>query len=182
MEGTSDFTYLTVISDFLRAEGEHRGLDERWSPVPVGGVDLVPTFVALLGNHLDVTVVVDAQKGGHQKLSHLANQGIIQAERIITIGQVVGSAEADVEDLFEPAEYLELFNSAFSQSLTDSQLQGADPLVKRIARATGGNRFDHGPPADWFLRNRDRFLPRLSATTRERFGKLFDLINATMPT
>ncbi len=74
VEGTSDFTYLVVISDFLRDESR-KHLDPRWSIVPVGGADLVPTFVALLGTHLDVTVLVDARSNGHQKLTNLVDQG-----------------------------------------------------------------------------------------------------------
>ena len=180
MEGTSDFTYLTAVSSYLRAEGESPGLDDRWTVVPVGGVDLVPTFVALLGNHLEVTVLIDAQRGGHQRLSRLVAQGIIQDRRVITIGQILGLPEADIEDLFTPSEYLELYNSAFKSSLSEDQLTGADPIVKRIARAVGRDRFDHGVPADWFLRNRDVFLPKLSAETKARFAKLFEEVNTTL--
>jgi predicted ATP-dependent endonuclease of OLD family len=61
VEGTSDFTYLTVVSDFLKEAGRAH-LDPKWSPVPVGGADMVPSFVALLGHHLDVTVLIDSRK------------------------------------------------------------------------------------------------------------------------
>ena len=44
VEGTSDFTYLSLISDYLR-EKNKISLDPKWSIVPVGGADLVPTFV-----------------------------------------------------------------------------------------------------------------------------------------
>ncbi|MGB8408482.1 MAG: AAA family ATPase, partial [Gallionella sp.] len=57
VEGTSDYAYLKVISDFL-ASKDRISLDPKWSIVPVGGADLIPTFVALLGNHLKVTVLV----------------------------------------------------------------------------------------------------------------------------
>jgi len=77
LEGTSDFIYLTVISDFLK-ESKRKFLDEKWSLVPVGGADLIPTFVALLGNHLDVTVIVDSRKEGHQKLTNLAMKGYLK--------------------------------------------------------------------------------------------------------
>jgi len=88
VEGTSDFTYLTVISDFLKSK-DRIYLDEKWSIVPVGGIDLIPTFVALLGTHLDVTVVIDSQKAGHQKLSRLANQGYLSEKRIVPIGEIL---------------------------------------------------------------------------------------------
>lgn len=181
VEGTSDFTYLRVISDYFAAEGIRTPLDDRWSLVPVGGVDLIPTFVALLGHHLDVTVLIDSQKGGHQKLSRLVDQGILEGKRIISVGSVLGRTEADIEDLFDPSEYLEIFNNAFGTNLQITDLQGNDPIVRRIARAIGKDRFDHGKPADRFLRDRDKILPQLSKATLDRFEKLFQAINATLP-
>jgi energy-coupling factor transporter ATP-binding protein EcfA2 len=180
VEGTSDYTYLRVISDYFASEGTRAPLDERWSLIPVGGVDLVPTFAALLGNHLDLTVLIDAQKGGHQRLSRLSDQGILSAKRIITVGAVLGRTEADIEDLFEDAEYLMIFNRAFGASVTEAQLKGMDPIVRRIARVIGKDRFDHGQPADIFLRHRDDLLPRLSTPTLDRFERLFLTLNATL--
>jgi predicted ATP-dependent endonuclease of OLD family len=51
VEGTADFTYISLISDHLRDMGR-TGLDHKWSVIPVGGADLIPSFVALLGRHL----------------------------------------------------------------------------------------------------------------------------------
>lgn len=181
VEGTSDYTYLLTLSDHFAREGGREALDERWSVVPVGGVDLVPTFVALLGNHLDVTVLIDAQKGGHQKLSRLTTQGILSSNRIITVGSVLGRAEADVEDLFEPADYLMIYNRAFGADFSISDLQGSDPIVRQIARKLGQDRFDHGRPADAFLRHRDEIIPLLSDETRSRFEAAFSAVNATLP-
>jgi len=181
VEGTSDYTYLRVISDYFDTLEHRTPLNDKWSLVPVGGVDLVPTFVALLGNHLDVTVIVDAQKGGHQKLAKIADQGILNSNRIITIGSVLGKKEADIEDIFEEEEYLELFNNTFGESVKKQDLKGNDPIVRKIARAIGKDRFDHGLPADYFLRNRDQILPKLSEETFNRFEKIFQTINATLP-
>src|SRR5439155_15746661 len=159
VEGTSDYTYLRVISDFLAAAGRV-SLDQRWSIVPVGGADAVPTFVALLGHHLDVTVVVDSRRDGHQRLSRLAAEGYLKQPRIILIGDVLGQKLGDIEDLFAPGEYLELYNKAFGASLKEADLTGGDPIVARIARHLGVERFDHGRPADVLLRERDTFLPK----------------------
>lgn len=181
VEGTSDYTYLKVISDYLRSLDEDRAvLDERWSVVPVGGADLVPTFVALLGNHLNLTVLVDAQKKGHQKLSRLASQGILSKKRVLTVGSVLTRQEADIEDLFTEEDYLRLYNRTFSASLSPDKLKGEDPIAKRLARHEGKKRFDHGRPADELLRHRDEILPELSEETLGRFEALFEAINATM--
>ncbi len=179
VEGTSDYTYLLLLSSFLGQKGRE-GLDERWSVVPVGGADLVPSFVALLGNHLEVTVVLDSRKEGNQRLGRLVDQGILSRSRIIAIGEITEGSLADVEDLFEPAEYLELFNRAFGTTIVEADLDGADRIVSRIARRLGLERFDHGRAADVLLRERDTFLGSLSANTLDRFERLFQRVNATL--
>ncbi len=180
VEGTSDYTYFWVISDFLASQAGRTSLDPRWSIVPVGGADAVPTFVALLGHHLDVTVVVDSRRDGQQKLSKMANEGYLSKHRIVLIGDVLGKKLGDVEDLFEPGEYLALYNKAFGASLTETDLQGTDPIVQKIARHLGIERFDHGRPADLLLRERDRILPTISHETLKRFETLFERINKTL--
>jgi len=180
VEGTSDFTYLLVISDFLKNEGR-KHLDDLWSIVPVGGADLIPTFVALLGVHLDVTVLVDARKGGNQRLLKLADEGYLSHQRIITIGDVLNRKLSDIEDVFTVQDYLLIFNRAFGKNIEPDDLTGTDPMVSRIARHLGVDRYDHGRPADILLRHRDEILPKLSDETFSRFETLFERINSTLP-
>ena len=181
VEGTSDFTYMTVISDFLRGKEGYSALDQRWSIVPAGGAELIPSFVALVGNKLEVTVVVDSRKGANQRLQKMASDGLLRPNRIIGIGSILGTPAADIEDLFEPSEYLELYNAAFGAKLDLASLSGTDPIVARIARNIGVDRFDHGVPADHFLRNRDKVLPHLTEESLRRFSELFRRVNATLP-
>jgi hypothetical protein len=150
--------------------------------VPVGGADLIPTFVALLGNHLKLTIVVDSRKAGHQKLERMASDGYLEKKRIILIGQIAGRSPADIEDLFEEGEYLKLYNAAFDKKLKLQDLKGTDPIVARIARKEGVDRFDHGRPADVLLRDRDRVPSTLSEATFKRFEDLFERINNTLGT
>jgi hypothetical protein len=46
VEGTSDFTFLNLLSAHLASLGRS-ALDPKWSIIPVGGADLIPSFVAL---------------------------------------------------------------------------------------------------------------------------------------
>lgn len=179
VEGTSDYAYLKIVSDFLASKGS-TSLDPKWSIVPVGGADLIPTFVALLGNHLKVTVLVDSRKDGHQKLERMAKDGYLEKQRIILVGEVLGRKTGDIEDLFEEDEYLELYNKAFGKTIKAKDLKGNDPVVARIARLEGVERFDHGRPADVLLRERETVLSRLSEETLKRFEKLFERINKTL--
>lgn len=177
VEGSSDFTYLSEMSDFL-SDQERTCLDERISLVPVGGIDKVPTFVALLGAHVEVTVLVDSRVAGSQKLADYSRRGLLSAERLVTIADVAQRREADIEDLFEEDEYLMLFNGAFDENLGSEDLVGDDPIVRRIERAYGA--FNHGKPATQLLRRREAVAPSLSGGTLERFEGLFQKLNETI--
>lgn len=179
IEGTSDFAYLTVISDYLGEKGRPK-LDPRWTLVPTGGADMIPTFVALLGMHLDITVLVDARKEGHQRLSSLAKKGYLAATRIITIGEILSRKIADIEDLFSVDDYLTLYNAAFSKNVKPTDIAGTDAIVNRIARFEGVDRFDHGRPADVLMRRRDELLPKLSVETLTNFETLISAANSTL--
>jgi hypothetical protein len=179
VEGTSDYAYLKLISDYLAAKSRI-GLDPKWSIVPVGGADLIPTFVALLGNHLKVTVLVDSRKEGNQRLERMAKEGYLEKQRIIFVGEVLGRKTGDIEDFFEENEYLSLYNKAFGKAIAAKDLKGNDPIVARIARHEGLPRYDHGRPADVLLREREKILSTLNEDTLKRFENLFQRINATL--
>jgi predicted ATP-dependent endonuclease of OLD family len=179
LEGTSDYTYLTVISDYLKEIGKSH-LNQKWSIVPVGGIDLIPTFVALLGHHLDLTVVIDSQKSGHQKISRLADKGYLSNKRIITIGEILKRNLADIEDLFSIANYLKIYNKSFGEDIKENDLTGTGQIISKICRYKNISEFDHGKPADHFLRERDKILPSLSSETLDNFELLFKKINSTL--
>lgn len=179
VEGTSDFTYLTVLSEFLAGE-DRTGLDPRWRVLPVGGIQNVPTFVALLGRKLDVTVLIDASNQGMQRLTNMSANGLLDAKRIITMREFVSGSQADIEDLFDGGDYLKLYDAAFGTKTAKSKLPPGDRIVRRLAEAHGEEDFDHGIPADYLLRYRDRVLPGLSAATLHRFEQLFERINSTL--
>ena len=179
VEGPSDFLFMQTISERLIEDGRE-GLDRRWSIMPLGGADVIPAFVALLGNHLDVTVVVDARKEGHQKLTALAKAGFLGEKRIITIGEVAGRKMADIEDLFAKDDYVALYNAAFGQKIKAADLKGNDPIVRQIARKEGVERYDHNAPAEVLLRERAKRVAALSDETLDAFEALFKRINGTL--
>lgn len=125
-------------------------------------------------------MLVDSRKEGHQKLERMAKDGYLEKQRIILVREVLGRKTGDIEDLFEEDEYLKLYNKAFGKTIKAKDLKGNDPLVARIARLEGVERFDHGRPADVLLRERDAVLSTLSDETLKRFEKLFNRINNTL--
>jgi predicted ATP-dependent endonuclease of OLD family len=180
VEGTSDFVYLQVLSDYLKGKGR-TGLDERCTIVPVGGANKVATFAALLGSHVDATILIDSTKQGNQALDALVGQGILKESRIIGVGEIVGRSDADIEDMFSVDEYLALFNEAFSSQWTASDLKGTDPIVRQLARAVEKDRYNHGKPAEVLLRKSKTTLNKLTKATLDRFEALFTRINKTFP-
>ena len=179
VEGPSDFLFMQTISERLIEDGRE-GLDKRWSIMPLGGADVIPAFVALLGNHLDVTVVVDSRKEGHQKLTALAKAGFLGEKRIITIGEVADRKMADIEDLFAKDDYVALYNAAFGKKMKAVDLKGTDPIVRQIARNEGVDRYDHNAPAEVLLRERAKRVATLSDETLNAFEALFKRINETL--
>ncbi len=178
VEGPSDMLYLLTMSEYLSAK-ERTGLNERFTLVPVGGIDKVPTFVALLGAKLDITVLVDAANAPSQRIRDMIDRGILKPNRFISIDRVTGKSPSDIEDLFSEDEYLDLYNTAFGEQVTASDLRGNDSIIRKLERHSG-QKFNHLKPATAFLRKKETFLNRLSEETLSRFEKLFTVINATL--
>ncbi|MGX1797395.1 AAA family ATPase [Streptomyces albidoflavus] len=180
VEGTSDYTYLTLISDFLKETGRTH-LDDRWRILPAGGATNIPAFVALIGTSLQATVLIDSTPAGVAKLKTLTNKGLLSPKRLLlTDAFSDGVKDSDIEDLFSPGDYIKLYNAAFGTKLKVSDLNGHDRIIARITRATGAPFTEHGRPADALLRKRDSLLSGLSETTLSQFEQLFSAINSTL--
>ncbi|WP_043242369.1 AAA family ATPase [Streptomyces violaceusniger] len=180
VEGTSDYTYLTLISDFLKDAGRTH-LDERWRILPAGGATNIPAFIALIGTNLQATVLIDSTPAGVTKLRTLTNKGLLSPKRLLLTDTFSdGVKDSDIEDLFSPGDYLKLYNAAFGTRLKVSDLNGTDRIIARIGRANGASFNEHGRPADVLLRKRDTLLPGLSETTLSRFEQLFTAVNGTL--
>jgi hypothetical protein len=105
--------------------------------------------------------------------------GRLEPSRFLTPAEILGTNEADIEDLFTVTDYLNLYNVARSSSALDkADLGPGTRIIKRIEAVHGS--FDHGQPADYILRNRTFFLNRLEPTTLNNSESLFNRINAVL--
>ncbi len=175
VEGPSDFVYLDAVSRLLRDSGR-TALDERWRVLPTGGAANIPAFVALMGQNLDVTVLIDSGTEGVDRLERAVAAARLQRNRIVQISEITGRRHSDIEDLFDVDEYLKLFNKAFGTSISSSDLGHGDRILKRLTDAHGA--YDHYKPADVMLRHPD-LRDGLSEATLARFETLFERINGT---
>lgn len=176
VEGASEYVYFTELSRQCEDAGlDH--LDPRWRLLPAGGAANIPIFVALIGPHLDVTVVADSDTRGMQKITGMISRDLLAAERFIRVDQALEAhGHADTEDLFTVGDYLKLYNATYDTSVKVADLGPGDRITKRL-EALRGDKYDHGEVAVGLLqRSRPR---KFSETTLRQFAQLFRLINET---
>lgn len=194
VEGPSDFLYLQSISGVLQRAGRE-GLRDDVVIMPVGGLDKLATFVALLaGNELSFVVLHDWSKAPEQRLTDLVRQRLVSKKAVLNYGMFMGEDEgstthADIEDLFDAEFFVELFSEAFQkelgQPISASSLPRGARIVERLGRHMKENNlavrdsdgFNHFRPAS-FLTANPAMLGKVPNATLDRFEQLFNRVNA----
>ena len=189
VEGPADLILLQHMGALLEASGK-QGLGDAIL-VPVGGLDKLATFVALLGsNKLKIVVVHDRASIPHQKLDDLIRQKLIERKRVLDFSMFLDSSsnEADIEDLLPVDLYVAAFNTVYVKELKGVALTvgelGAHPrIVERINQwlklkgitvlKDGG--FNHYRVAQGILPTLT--LSSLKPEDLARFERLFDRIH-----
>ncbi|MBP2704689.1 AAA family ATPase [Microbispora sp. RL4-1S] len=189
LEGPSDLIYLDVLTDVVEKGGQ-RGLDPRWVKIPIGGAGKLSTFVSLLGaNKLNVAVLVDSSTKDVSAVKRLRENGQLGANGLVQISEVTGTADADIEDLFETDFYLDLVNLAYAKELTTpltaADLNAHDPRVVRQIESyfqqNSLGKFNHYRPAAVLVREQATLLPKISSVTVSRAVQLFARLNGLLP-
>lgn len=194
VEGPSELIYLKLVSSILEAE-KKEALREDITIVPVGGLDKLATFIALLGaNQLKLAVFHDHNGNPDQRLLDMIRRKIIHPKFVLHAGQFrdpknigAGNLPTDTEDLFSVDLYLKHFNATFSSALGANTVVGAslpagDRIVDRIERWLAANNvqtrpsggFNHYLVASHFASNPPASL---DDDTKDRFVGLFHAIN-----
>lgn len=194
VEGPSELLYLQALSQVLESQGR-TGLREDITIVPTGGLDKVATFVSLLGaSGLEIVVLHDFCGHPEQKLADLIKKNIVKQKFVTNpsrfrnlskLGQ--DGLASDIEDLFSPTLYLDLFSKAFSKKLPkpiiESDLPPADRVIGRIdlylkkngisLRTSGG--FNHYLVAHYMISNPPSTY---DTETLDRFEAMFKELNS----
>lgn len=198
VEGPADLVYLKFFSAVLEKAGRV-GLRDDITIVPIGGLDKVATFIALLGaNQLELTVLHDWASKPDQRIASLVELKLIKDKHVLNYGQFrVVSAKAkdappatapatDVEDMFTPTFYLKLFSGAFEGKLPNEvkevDLGPGDRIISRLERyladksislrARGG--YNHYAVANHLASNPPKAVDKDAMT---RFEELFKKVN-----
>lgn len=193
VEGPSDILFLQAVSHALR-ERARTFLDNRWTICPSGGIDKIQAFASLFsGNRLNIAVLTDFAIGDKTKIQRLKQSQILETSQIFTTCDFVDQDESDIEDLFHPAIYCNIVNSAFN--LQDQDKINPDKLANegtpRAVKATealfrvmspSAPEFDHFTPSSYLL-NHPNFLEGDSEEivfTLKSFEAVFKKLNSLL--
>lgn len=191
VEGVADMLYLRAVSAELEREGRV-GLSEDWVITPVGGSGKVPTFVALLGSQkgINVATLLDIQKSDKQMIEDLYKKKLLSKKQVSTYADFTGTSEADVEDMFDRAFYVELVNREFGTQLktkiATEKLKAKEPRTLRAIEAwlaenpMKSGAFGHYRPARYFTEQITKLWPKVSEDTKKRFEAAFEHLNGLL--
>ncbi len=183
VEGPSDMIYLTMMSAILESDGRV-GLRDDLTLVPVGGLDKVVSFISLLrGNKLNIACLLDTftDQKGKRRVDDPIQEKIIKAKNVRFFDEFdsLKGDVADLEDLFEKAEYVNFFSLAFPEhpSVQMGAITDQDgPILKQISSLIGKPRFNHYRPA--MSAGKLALSPSYFATsTLGRFEEMFKVLN-----
>ena len=178
VEGNADLLYIRAFSRYLKEQGKP-GLDDQWTVLPVGGLDKMPTFMALLSPQVYVVALHDVPGSAPQRLQDLVDRKIIDAKQLLPLTEITGSKEADIEDMFDVAFYLQLLVDSGTALVDETKLKGTQRLLNRIETLIG-HKISHYAPARYLTVHSDAILPTVPKATVDRFEKLFDSLNARL--
>ncbi len=173
----ADYTYLLTLSNFLETQGR-RGLDPRFSMVPLGDLQNVELFLALFGKGHEATVLVTDGEAA-QTLAAVTENGRLLDRGLVLASALRSGAQTAIEDFISVEDFVHLYNaSAEGLPVLAGELAGSETVIAGVESIRG--EFDRDRPAEWLLAHREDLLPKLSTQTVENFEKLFELVNATL--
>lgn len=190
IEGPADLILLVHMSSVLEGLGKD-GL-KSGTFVPVGGLDKLATFIALLGaTKLDMVVLHDRASKPHQGLEQMIQQKLIEKKKVLdySIFRKPDNIETDIEDLFGEKLYLEAFNECYASELgktliSTNDLKKHPRIIERIniwlkensIELRHGGGFNHYRVAQGLLSKLNS--KSLKSADLEPFEKLFERLNA----
>jgi len=187
-EGPSDFLYLQWFKRTLNSLGRVT-LDDRWVIAPCGGVDKIPSFLALFaGNRLHIAVLADFASGQKRRVKDLRETKLLQEGHVLTMDTYAMQEEADIEDVMGREFYIELVARTYDLPGT-KKLPANKPanapirVVEEVETHFNSEKldFDHYRPAEYMLQQGHQFNLQGLNTALDRFESIFRNLNALLP-
>jgi predicted ATPase len=178
VERPSDILYISVVSDFLRNQGR-TGLDENWDILPIGRIENIPSFTALLGLDKTPVILANVRREEKELILSLARQQFFKPENIFFITDFTNTQEAEIEDMFADEFFLDLVRS--SGFPVEGAAQTEDGRILELLEQDSSQHFNTLKPALHLMRDQHQLLPKLDGTTLNRFEDMFIKINESAP-
>lgn len=183
VEGVTDFWMLSSVSAWLQGAGKP-GLPKALTITPAGGAQKVGYMVALLtSERLRVLVLLDEEKQARSTRDELVKSKLIRDDGVlfVTAGFLTGGtpAEADLEDLLDPAVFDAMVRESYKSELKGKKLTlnaSIPRIVKRYEAAfeAAGLVFQKTRPARLLLsKMASEPETTMPAASVERFERLF---------
>lgn len=187
VEEKADHVYLYVVTKLLQDLGK-RGLDSRWTVVPITNSENIDSFSALFGEDaLDVAALLNERPGTGRR-----DDGDDDGIPIRLVPEYGPTDRGTIEDVLSESFYLEIVNQTYaseiaandavSDRLAAADVRGTGPIVERLrscfeANGINDGTFDRAEPALYLQRNRGQFTDDLDRETRINFTRLFTDLN-----
>ncbi|MBU1143183.1 MAG: AAA family ATPase [Firmicutes bacterium] len=177
VEGIADLTYIELISSILEQKNRE-SLNSDITIVPIGGADRVSTFISLLrGNKLEKVILFDTitNQSAKDKINNTVKEKLIRDSNILYYHNFAGTEYADIEDLFDTKEYIELYNKTFKVALDSSKIDPNKPIIKQIILQNGGKDYNHYLPAKHLMSQIETIA--IPEKTLNKFEEIFKKVN-----
>ena len=199
VEGVTDFWLISAMATIFQSRGLDT-LDDRIVITPAGGASRA-AYVAtmLLGQKLNVVVLLDSDPAGESAAEQLIKDWIIRDRHVLLLGNILGhSHRAELEDIIPEEFYLRFLNAEYARELEGNDVDQVEleankhpQLVDRVDAAfkarglpknSEGKAFNKGRVAKRMLTE----LPKINFEDLPEkmicnFSKLFEGIHRAMP-
>jgi predicted ATPase len=186
IEGVTDFWILSSVNDYLRESGK-TPLVEKMVLTPAGGAGKVSYMTSLLASQeLDVIVLLDDDKAGHDQRDELVKSKVLRDASVLftSAAFTVPPSEADIEDIIDAAVYAELVEKTFSKELQGKTLS-LNTKIQRIVKrydeafeAIGISFFKSRPAREFMVQMGKDPSKVLTTPSIERFERLIKEVNS----
>lgn len=177
VEGISDLVFISHFSSILKDMGRE-GLRDIITIVPVGGAEKVATFISLMrGNELNCVCLLDtlSEQKARDNLRKMVEQKLIADKKVLFADSFTDYTYADIEDFFEPSDYLKLYNGAFNCNICTEQLDTTKGIMAQLKRINGNKAFNHYSPARYMMEHIGDLS--FSEKTLATFERVFKEVN-----
>jgi hypothetical protein len=198
VEEKADHAYLYVLSKMLK-DNDQRGLDSRWTVVPIKDNGNIASFVSLFGgDRLDVAALLPEPPGEDRPRRRTDREESVE-DRIPTkrLSMYSDASGGTLEDVFSRSFYLDLVNRTYATEIgeaagvperireEDLPGDGGRAIVDRLSEyfaehGIGDGEFDRTAPALYLQDNRGEVGDGLDKSTRRSFDRLFRDLNNTL--